>query len=159
MQDKPDKPETHVTVRDLVLGGRLLPFSCKVGAISKVDEFLLRLLPDGSFSKRTPTGQPEPAAAFSTFYAVTALKHKGGNPCIELKSRLFKEKEETPLDRFAGDVISRTAQIPDDLALLLGLPPAAVVARQRALRISPPPNGNAETPTKVVPGDASPLLL
>jgi hypothetical protein len=159
MQGKPDKPETYASVRNLVLGGRLFPFSCKVGAIRKGDEFLLHLLPDGSVRKRTPAGQPEPAAVFSTFYAVSALEHKGGNPRIELKSRLFKEKETTPLDRFEGDVISRTAQIPDDLAFLLGLPPAAVVAQQRALRIPPPQDGNAKTPAEVASGDASPRLL
>ncbi|MCX6928650.1 MAG: hypothetical protein NT154_36375, partial [Verrucomicrobia bacterium] len=97
MQAKPDQPETHLTVRDLVLGGRLLPFSCKVGAIKKGDEFLLHLLPDGSIRKRTPSDQPEPSAADSTFYAVTALSHEGGNPRVELKSRLFNEKQGTPL--------------------------------------------------------------
>jgi len=159
MQAKPDKPDTHLSVRDLVLGDRLLPFSCKVGAIKKGDEFLLHLLPDGSIRKHTPAGQPEPAAAFSTFYAVSALEHKGGNPRIELKSRLFKEKEKTPLDRFEGDVVSRTAQVPDDLAFLLGLPPAAVGAQQRALRIPPPQNGMAKIPAEGAASNASPRLL
>src|ERR1035438_8644773 len=78
-----------------VLGGRLFPFSRKVGAIKKGDEFLLYLLPDGSIRKRTPASQAEAAAAFSTFYAVTALSHEGGNPRVELKSRLFKAKDGT----------------------------------------------------------------
>lgn len=49
-----DRPETHLSVRDLILGGRLLPFSCKVREISKGDAFRLHLLPDGSIRKRTP---------------------------------------------------------------------------------------------------------
>lgn len=159
MQDKPDRPETHLSVRDLILGGRLLPFSCKVGEVSKGDEFRLHLLPDGSIRKRTPANQPEPAAAFTTFYAVSALMHQGGNPRVELKSRLFKDKAGTALDRFTGDVISRTAQNPDDLAFLLGLPLAAVAAQQRVLRVPPSPlaqDKDAPTEAKI---DTNPGLL
>jgi hypothetical protein len=159
MQDKPDHPETHLPLRDLVLGGHLFPFSHKVGEFRKGDEFRLQLLPDGSIRKRTPSNQPEPAAALTTFYAVSALEHKSGNPRIELKSRLFKNKEGTPLERFKGDVISRTAQTEDDLAFLLGLPPAAVAAKQRALRMPPPENEEAKTTTKADSGGANPRLL
>ena len=139
MQNKPDKTETHETLRDLVLGGRLLPFSHKVGEIRKGDEFLLHLLPDGSPSKRIPTGQTEPVAALTTFYTVTALKHGKGNPIVELSSKLFKDKEGTPLEKFTGDVLSRTVSSGDDLAFLLGLPLAAVVAKEHGWRIPTPP--------------------
>jgi len=144
MQSKPAQPETHVSVRDLVLGGRLLPFSHKVGAIRKGDEFLLHLLPDGLVRWRTPAGQPEPAAAFSTFYAVSALMHAGGNPRVELKSLVFGSKENTPLAGFQQDVLGRTAQKADDLAFLLGLGPAAVVARERGWRIPASPGPSCE---------------
>ncbi len=159
MQDKPDQPETHLSVRDLILGGRLLPFSRKVGEVRKGDEFRLHLLPDGSIRKRTPANQPEPAAAFTTFYAVSALMHQDGNPRIELKSRLFKDKKGTELDRFPGDVVSRTAQNSDDLAFLLGLPPAAVMAQQRALRIPPPPIAPDKDTTPGAGHDTNPELL
>ena len=159
MQAKPDQPETHLTVRDLVLGGRLLPFSCKVGAIKKGDEFLLHLLPDGSIRKRTPAGQPEPSSAYSTFYAVTALSHEGGNPRVELKSRLFKEKQGTPLERFPGDLITRKVAVPSDLAFLLGLPPAGMAAQQRGLRLPPPQIEQITTTTEMNSRDPNPGLL
>jgi len=159
MQGKPDKPETHLSVRDLVLGGRLLPFSCRVGAIKKGDEFLLHLLPDGSVRKRTPGGEAEPAAAFSTFYAVTALSHEGGNPRVELKSRLFKEKEGTPLERFPGDLTTRKVAVSSDLAFLLGLPPAWIAAQQRGLRPPSPQIEHAKTTTERNSRDPNPRLL
>ena len=159
MQDKPDKPETHLSLRDLVLGGRLLPFSCNVGAIKKGDEFLLHLLPDGSVRKRTPAGQAEPAAAFATFYAVTALSHEGGNLRVELKSRLFKEKEGTPLERFPGDLTTRKVTVSADLAFLLGLPPAAVAAQHHGLRPPPPRIEHPKATTEMIPRDANPRLL
>jgi len=149
MQNKPDKPETHQTLRDLVLGGRLLPFSHKVGEIRKGDVFKLHLLPDGSIRKRTPVGQPEPAAALSTFYVVTALKHGRGNPVVKLTSQLFKDKEGTPMERFAGDVLSKILSTADDLAYVLGLPPAAEEAQKHGWRIptSPPPPAAAAKET------------
>lgn len=141
MQTKPDKPETHETLRDIVLGGRLLPFSHKVGQIRKGDEFKLALLPDGSIRKRPPAGQPEPAAALFTFYTVTALKHGDGNPIVELTNVLFKEKQGTPLEEFPGDVTKRSVAATDDLAYMLGLPVAAELARQCCWRIPKPPRG------------------
>jgi len=143
-----------------VLGGRLLPFSCKVGTIKKGDEFRLHLLPDGAVRKRTPFNQAERAAAFTTFYAVTALKHNGGDPSVKLMSRLFKAKEGTPLDRFPGDVLTRTAQNPDDLAFIACLPPAAVAAQQRGLRPPPPPQAaQPSTSTERNSRDTNPGLL
>ena len=159
MQDKPDQPETHLSVRDLILGGRLFPFSRKVGEVRKGDEFRLHLLPDGSIRKRTPANQPEPAAAFTTFYAVTALSHEAGNPRIELKSRLFKQKEGTPLDRFPGDAITRKVATPADLAFLLGLPPAETLAQQCNLRMPPAPVAQDEDATPKAGPDAQPGLL
>jgi hypothetical protein len=136
MQNKPDKPETHETLRDLVLGGRLLPFSHKVGELRKGDEFRLNLLPDGSIRKRTPAGQPEPAAALSTFYVVTALKQGG---VVKFTSQLFKDKVGTPMARFAGEVLDRTASSSDDLAFLIGLPSAAEEAKKYGWRVPTPP--------------------
>jgi hypothetical protein len=134
MQADPELVDTHQTVRDLILGGRLLPFSKKVGEFRKGQEFHLHLLPDGSIRKRTAPGHLVPAAALSTYYGVSALEHKSGNPRIELKCRLYKAKENTAMSRFDGDVITRTVQSPDDLAFLLELPVAAVCAAQRNLR-------------------------
>ena len=159
MQDKPDQSETHLSVRDLVLGGRLLPFSRKVGAIKKGDEFPLHLLPDGSVRKRTPSNQTEAAAAFTTFYAVTALKHNRGDPSVKMASHLFKAKEGTPLDRFPGDALTRTAQSPDDLAFILGLPTAAIVARQRGLWQSPQQIEQDKIKTEINSQDANLSLL
>jgi hypothetical protein len=136
MQNKPDKPETHETLRDLVLGGRLLPFSHKVGELRKGDEFRLNLLPDSSIRKRTPAGQPEPAAALSTFYVVTALKQGG---VVKFTSQLFKDKVGTPMARFAGEVLDRTASSSDDLAFLIGLPSAAEEAKKYGWRVPTPP--------------------
>lgn len=132
MQDKPDQPETHKTLRALVLGGALLPFSRKVGVIRKGDEFKLSLLPDGSVRKRTPAGQPQPAAALTTFYVVTALKQEG---VIKLTSLLFKDKEGTEMSKFDGDVLTRTVQSADDIAFLLGLASAMEEARKGGRRI------------------------
>ena len=71
-----------------------------------------------------------------------------GNPGIELNSRLYKDKEGTPLVNFAGDVITRTVQTPDDVAFILGLPSAFAAAHKHGSRIPPPP-----TPTdKSQPG-------
>ena len=140
MQNNPDKPETHVSLRDLVLGKRLLPFSHKVGAFRKGDEFQLHLLPDGSIRKRTLAGQPEPKATLSSFYVVTALKYGKGNPIVELTCQLFKDKEGTPLERFTGDVLGRTVSSPDDLAFLLGMPLAVIVAKERGWRIPVAPH-------------------
>ena len=147
MQNKPDKPETHETLRDLVLGGRLLPFSHKVAEIRKGDVFKLHLLPDGSVRKRTPAGQPEPEAALSTFYAVTAIMHAKGNPVVEMKSQLFKDKEGTPMERFAINALTRTVQKPDDIAFLVGLPVAAEEAKKHGWRIPTPP-ATATPPAK-----------
>jgi hypothetical protein len=144
MQNKPDKFETHDTLRDLVLGGRLLPFSHKVGEIRKGDEFRSALLPDGSIRKRTPASQPEPAAALYTFYAVTALKQ---GCVVKLTNLLFKDKEGTPMARFEGDVLTRTVQNEDDLAFLLGLPLATEEAKKHGWRI-PTPLATAKEPPK-----------
>jgi hypothetical protein len=159
MQDKPDQPETHLTMRDLILGGRLFPFSRKVGEVRKGDEFCIHLLPDGSIRKRTLANQPEPTSAFTTFYAISALEHKSGNPRIELKSRLFKDKAGTPLDGFTGDVLSRTVQTSDDLAFLLGLPPAAVIAQQRSLRVPTPAVAQDNAVSPKAGRDVQPGLL
>ncbi len=159
MQDKPDQPETHLSVRDMILGGRLLPFSHKLGQISKGDEFRFHLLPDGSIRKRTPANQPEPAAAFTTFYAVSAVERNKGNPRIELKSRLYKDKEGTPLANFAGDVISRTVQTPDDVAFILDLPSAFVAAQKHNLRIPPPPASSDKSQQGTSGGEANQTLL
>jgi hypothetical protein len=143
MQDKPDKPETYVSLRDLVLGGRLFPFSHRAGEFRKGNEFLLHLLPDGSIRKRTPAGQPEPAAVLSSFYAVTALKQ---GSVVKLTSLLFKDKEGTPMKRFDGDALTRTVSSPDDLAFLIGLPLAAEEAKKYGWRIpTPPPTGAPPT--------------
>jgi hypothetical protein len=152
MQNKPDKTETHETLRDLVLGGRLLPFSHKVGEIRKGDEFRLALLPDGSIRKRTPAGQPEPAAALSTFYAVTALTHSEGNPRVKLESLLFKAKEGTPMERLPGDVLIRYLQTPDDLAVLVGLLLASAEAKKHDWRIPTPPTAAAPPAEKAEGG-------
>jgi hypothetical protein len=135
MQEKPGKPETHVSLRDLVLGRRLLPFSRKVGELRRGDEFRLHLLADGSICKRTPPNQSVPAPSLSTFYAVSAIKHGRGNPSVELKCLLFKEKKGTALERFSGDVVTRAVQTADDLAFMLGLAAASALAQDKSLRI------------------------
>lgn len=85
--------------------------------------------------------------------------HQGGNPRVALKSPLFKDKAGTALDRLAGDVISRTAQNPDDLAFLLGLQLAAVAAQQRVLRVPPSPLAQVKDATTEAKIDTNPGLL
>ncbi len=129
MQNHPNRPESHGRVRDLVLGGRLLPFSAKVGQLRKGDVFRLGLTKDGDII--TDGSAPY----WSSWFRVSAT---GAD--IELKNIIFKGDKDTSLPLgFGNDVLTQKKKSAQVLAAIAGLPIAAAEAARRGLRIPPPP--------------------
>ena len=129
MQNHPSRPEGHRSVRDLVLGGRLLPFSAKVGQLRKGDVFRLRLTKDGDI---IIDGS---APYWSSWFRVSATGED-----IELKNIIFKEAEDTSLPLgFSNNVLTQKKTSAQVLAAIAGLPIAATEAARRGLRIPQPP--------------------
>jgi 5-methylcytosine-specific restriction endonuclease McrA len=129
MQVHPDRPEGHQSVRDLVLGGRLLPFSAKVGQLRKGDVFWLRLTKGGDII--TDGSAPY----WSSWFRVSATGED-----IELKNIIFKEAQDTSLPLgYGNNVLTQKKRSAQVLAAIAGLPLAAAEAARRGLRIQPPP--------------------
>jgi|GEM_PF-1117746 len=141
MQAKPDKPETHQTLRDLIEGKRLVPFSKKVGVVRRGDVFRVGYGRDGSLT-HVPAEQ-----VWSTFLKVTSTT-ADNDGMIEMKGLLISDKKLTPLKDCTQDVLTRKLSVSADLAALLGLPPALDHARSLIAE------GRIKTPT--VPDDSSP---
>jgi len=129
MQHHPGQPQGHQSVRDLVLGGRLLPFSKKVGQLRKGDVFRLGLTKDGDI---VTDGS---APYWSSWFRVSATGED-----IELKNIIFMETKDTSLPLgFGNNVLTQKKKSAQVLAAIAGLPIAAAEAARRGLRIPPPP--------------------
>jgi hypothetical protein len=129
MQAHPDRPEGHRSIRDLVLGGRLFPFSAKVGQLRKGDVFRLGITKAGDII--TDGSAPY----WSSWFRVSATGED-----IELKNVIFKEAKDTSLPLgFSNNVLTQKKRNAQVLAAIAGLPVAAVEAVRRGLRIPPPP--------------------
>ncbi len=141
MQNKPDKLETHQTLRDLIQGKRLLPFSKKVGSVRRGDVFKVSYDHEGGLTSS------ETNKVWSTFLKVTSTT--GDNRgTIEMACLLISDKKLTPLKECTQDILSRKSGVAADLASLLGLPSAFDMARSLISA------GRLKTPT--VPDDPSP---
>jgi hypothetical protein len=141
MQNKPEKVETHQTLRDLIQGKRLLPFSKRVGAVRRGDVFKVNYDHEGSLTNS------EADKVWSTFLKVTSTT--GDNRgTIEMACLLISDKKLTPLKECKQDILSRKAGVAADLAALLDLPSAFDMARSLIAM------GKLKTPT--VPDDPSP---
>lgn len=114
MQAKPDKPETHVSLRELLLGDELPPFARKVGQFRKGDVLLLGLNQDGGIAG------PEEGIVWSAHYTVTAIGTQ-----VEMKPLLFKDKAATPLREIQRKNIDQQPANAAVLATLLSLPTAS----------------------------------
>lgn len=133
MQSKPDKPETHVSVRELLVGDELPPFARKVGQFRKGDVLLLGLNHEGGIVG------PNEGIVWSTHYTVTAIGSQ-----VEMKPLLFKDKAATPLREIQRKNIDQQPANAAVLASLLNLPPAPehaadLIAENGKLRIPPEP--------------------
>jgi hypothetical protein len=125
-------PGEKKTLREIILGGKLLPFSKRMPvAIRKGDLFLLRL---NKLGEIITDGSP---AYWTNWYRVTATSKD-----IELKSATLKAGSESILpDGLKDNVLTRKFQSPDVAAIaLLNLPSPAKQAAGLSLDIPPPPS-------------------
>jgi hypothetical protein len=135
MQIKPEAQETHVSLRELLLGDELPPFARKVGQFRKGDVLLLGLNQDGGIAG------PEEEIVWSAHYTVTAI---GSDFKMEMKPLLFKDKSATPLREIERKNIDQQPSKADAQASLLSLPAAAklgsdIMAKNSKIRIPPEP--------------------
>lgn len=149
MQAKPDKPETHVSLRELLLGDELPPFARKVGQFRKGDVLLLGLNQDGGIAG------PEEGIVWSAHYSVTALN---GNFQVAMKPLLFKDKAATPLSKIKRKDLDQQPADGGVHALLLDLPSAAALAtelmtKNSKMRIPPEPEAKEKTKANDPPSD------
>lgn len=147
MQAKPDKPETHVSLRELLLGDELPPFARKVGQFRKGDVLLLGLNQEGSIA-----GQKD-GIVWSAHYTVTAIGAQ-----IEMKPLLFKDKAATPLCEIKRKNIDQQPADAAVLATLLSLPAAALYAAELMeknckMRIPPEPEAKEKTNSNDPPSE------
>jgi hypothetical protein len=115
MQQKPGLLETHQTLRDLIQGKRLLPFSKRVGEIRRGEVFKVNYDREGSLT------QKEPEKVWSTFLKVSSIMTKGSG-VIEMKSLYIADQNLTPLKDCKEKVLGRELGIASDLAALWGCP-------------------------------------
>lgn len=149
MQVKPDKPETHVSLRELLLGDELPPFARKVGQFRKGDVLLIGLNQQGGLA-----GCSE-GIAWSAHYTVTAIGTQ-----IEMKPLLFKDKMATPMRAINRKNIDQQPADATVLASLLDLPSAAdyaaeLMAANSKLRIPPEPLVKEKSKLNDSPSDTS----
>lgn len=146
MQKQADKPETHLTLRRIILG-TLEPYSKLVGSIKGGDVFRIGLNREGEIA---PRGQ-EPY--WTGWYAVSAL---GANTQVELKNVLFKNKALTRLADLKKDFLTIAPSSAEVLTKLIGLPPAAEQAEHMGLKPTP----KKDAPSSSTPDEPeTPLLL
>ncbi len=99
------KPGGTKTVRDIVLGGKLLPFSTRAGKIRKGDLCQLRLNNKGEIIT------DKSAALWTNWYGVTATGEQ-----VEMKSVVLKPDEDTPVSLgLSKSVLTRSPSSPDVL--------------------------------------------
>lgn len=127
MQDKSGETKT---LREIILGGKLLPFSKRMPTvIRKGDLFHLHLNKDGDIIKDGS------APYWSNWYRATATAS-----VIEMKCAVVKPGGEFEMQPGLKEtMLTRKAGSPDLMAFLTGLLPAAQQAAKLNLRIPPPP--------------------
>ena len=118
-QDKPGVPETHQSLREIVLGDKLPPFSKKVGQFRKGDVLLLGLDAEGAIAGKGET------IKWSAHFTVTSLS---GSFALEMKPLLFKDKSATPFKDSARKQLTQNAKDSEVHASLLDLPSAPALA-------------------------------
>jgi hypothetical protein len=135
LQPKPDAPpEKWKSLREIVCSP-LLPFSVKVGSLSKGDTFRLGLDATGAI---TQSG----VSVWAGWYRVSAINGSGK---VELKSIQFKDQSATPLGHLKRNILGHEPSSPSVLAFIVGLP----VADEKAtlLGMTPPKiQGNDSPP-------------
>lgn len=139
MQDKPGEKKT---LREIVLGGKLLPFSVRMPkVIRKGDLFHLHLNNDGEII--TDVSAPY----WKNWYRATAT-----GEVLEMKSAVIKPGGEFAMPPGLKDsVLTRKAARADLLAFLAGLPPqAAQQATELDLQIPPAPTKPAKEDGKLI---------
>lgn len=149
MQAKPEAPETHVSLRELLLGDELPPFARKVGQFRKGDVLLIGLNQEGAIA-----GASEDIV-WSAHYTITAIGTQ-----IEMKPLLFKDKAATPLAKINRKNLDQQPANAAVLASLLSLPPAAahaaeLMAQNARMRIPPEPEERRKTKLNDPPPDTS----
>lgn len=123
-------PNEKKTLREIILGGKLLPFSKRMPvAIRKGDLFLLRLNKEGEI---ITDGSP---AYWTNWYRATATAS-----VIEMKSAVVKPGGEFEMPPGLKEtMLTRKAGSADLIAFLAGCLPAAKQAAKLNLRVPPPP--------------------
>lgn len=139
MQEKPDDPTTHQTLRQMLLGDKLPAFARKVGQFRKDDVLLIALNREGAIA-----GQGE-EIFWSAHFKVTSI---GGSFALEMKPLLFADKSVTPLRNMERKHLVQKAKDSDVHAALLSLPPAAqhavaLMAATPGMGIPPEPEAQA----------------
>ncbi len=81
-QDKPEQLDKHVSLRELIIGEPLLPFSVEVGRIRKGDVLRVQLSKDGEIVSK------KEQAVWSAQYGVTAINT---NTQVEMKCLTLKD--------------------------------------------------------------------
>jgi len=147
MQAKPDKPETHVSLRELLLGAELPPFARKVGQFRKGDVLLLGLNQEGGIAG------PGEGIVWSAHYTVTAIGTQ-----IEMKPLLFKDKAATPMREIKRKNLDQQPANAAVLATLLSLPSASehaaeLMKKNSKVRIPPEPETKGNLKLNDPPSD------
>ena len=127
MQDKPGQKKT---LREIILGGKLLPFSVRMPKhIRKGDLFQLRLNNDGEIITDNSTPY------WTNWYRATAT-----GDVVEMKSAVIKPGGEFVMPPGLKEtMLTRRAGSADLMAFLTGQLPAAQQAAKLKLRIPPAP--------------------
>ena len=125
------KPGETKTVREIVLGRKLLPFSKRVGILRKDDLILLKFNQDGEII----TNGAKPV--WTNWYRISASGDK-----VEMKCAVLKETEEadkilSPIG-LSSSVLTRSKSSVDEMAFLAGCLPAAKQAAKLNLRVPLP---------------------
>lgn len=131
-QAEPEEPAKHVSLRELIIGGRLLPFSVEVGRIRKGDVFELNL------SKEKEILPTKKNAVWSSHFTVTAIIATGR---VEMKCLALKTIPPGMSFPVTENQLTQSPAKVSVLASLIGLGTAAEEAAKRRRRIPsmPPP--------------------
>lgn len=149
MQEKPDEPGTHQTLRQMLLGDKLPAFARKVGQFQKDDVLLIGLNREGAIA-----GKDE-EVFWSAHFKVTSI---GGSFALEMKPLLFADKSVTPLKDMERKHLVQKAKDSDVHAALLSLPTASQLALQMMaanskIRIPPEPPAKEKEKANDPPSD------
>ena len=125
-QKKPKKPDTYETLRNLLNGAQLHPYSHRVATLSRGSVIKIWLNKNGEIA------QNQNERFWSTFYAITALITSGR---VKLTSILFKNIEETPFEK---GVLEFSPSSKSVIAKIIGLPTPEKMAIQLNLKVPQP---------------------